>query len=91
MTIRYPDRPSARDQDIINAIGSYVRQHREHGERFSVSHPFHGEGATVWYVLDPEGDPVDSANDRNQAVRLCNAVRALYGAAPIEEGGAPCS
>jgi len=36
--------------------------------KYTVSDPYHGESRSIWYVLDDEGDPVESCDNRPDAM-----------------------
>jgi len=38
--------------------------------------PYHGEGMSLWYVVDDDGDPVDSGRTREEAERKCDDMNA---------------
>ena len=37
------------------------------GATYCVSAPHHGEGKTLWYLLDSDGDPVESCDHHDTA------------------------
>lgn len=57
---------------------------RDYGRAFRVSRPFHSEGRTLWYVLDPEGDPVDSYDTREAAEAARAQIEADF-AGPVPQ------
>ncbi len=57
-----PKTPQVPALDGMAPLGfSAVKGEAHRVERsFTVSNPYHWEGRTVWYVMDSDGDPVDS-------------------------------